>query len=295
MIIKDLYEKELIHPPKFILSNTHYLTIMGSMAYGVSSDNSDKDIYGFCIPNKNLIFPHLAGHIEGFGKQIERFNQWQEHHVKDPSANGGKGIEYDFSIYSIVKFFDLCMQNNPNMVDSLFTPSRCVIHSTAIGNKVRENRKIFLHKGCYHKFRGYAFSQLKKAKSINRTGKRKESVEKYGYDPKFLYHVIRLMRECEMIMTEGDLDLERSREELKAVRRGEISYERVEELFEMKEKSLEELYHTSDLPYNPDEEKIKELLLECLEMHFGKLESSAVTIPDLSSKKLEEIRKILEN
>ena len=143
---------------------------MGSLAYGVSSDNSDFDVYGFCIPPKELIFPHISGEIPGFGRQIQRFEQWQQHHIFDPSENAGKGREYDFSIYGIVKYFQLCMENNPNMIDSLYTPQRCVLHSTAVGNLVRENRDLFLHKGAWHKFKGYAYSQLNKMKSHNRQG-----------------------------------------------------------------------------------------------------------------------------
>ncbi len=170
MLLQKLYERGLVQPPKFLISNIHYMTIMGSLAYGVSSDNSDFDVYGFCIPPKELIFPHISGEIPGFGRQIQRFEQWQQHHIFDPSENAGKGREYDFSIYGIVKYFQLCMENNPNMIDSLYTPQRCVLHSTAVGNLVRENRDLFLHKGAWHKFKGYAYSQLNKMKSHNRQG-----------------------------------------------------------------------------------------------------------------------------
>ena len=139
-----------------------YLTIMGSNAYGVSSDTSDMDLYGFCIPPKTLVFPHLAGEIPGFGRQIQRFEQWQEHHVKDQD---GKDTTYDFSVYSIVKFFQLCMENNPNMIDSLFTPRRCVLVSTQVGELVRTNAKYFLHKGAWHKFKGYAYAQVSKMRN----------------------------------------------------------------------------------------------------------------------------------
>jgi hypothetical protein len=86
VLLQKLLDKGLIQPPKFIPTNTHYLTIMGSVAYGVSSDTSDMDIYGWCIPPKEEVFPHLAGHIEGFGRQKQRFNQWQQHHVIDPDG-----------------------------------------------------------------------------------------------------------------------------------------------------------------------------------------------------------------
>jgi hypothetical protein len=31
---------------------------------------------------------------------------------------------WDFQIFGIVKFFQLAMENNPNVVDALFTPRR---------------------------------------------------------------------------------------------------------------------------------------------------------------------------
>ena len=64
---KTLYQKGLLSgAPKFLESATHYEVIMGSMAYGVSSDSSDMDVYGFAIPAKDDVFPHLRGEIPGF-------------------------------------------------------------------------------------------------------------------------------------------------------------------------------------------------------------------------------------
>jgi len=161
MLLNDLQSKSLINPPRWLPDNCLYLVQMGSVAYGVSNDNSDIDIYGYAMPPKNIVFPHLAGEIAGFGKQKKRFEQWQEHHIEDKE----KRKEYDFSIYSIVKYFDLVMSGNPNMVDSLFIPQRCILHTTKIGDMVRENRHLFLHKGCFHKFKGFAFQSLHKAKN----------------------------------------------------------------------------------------------------------------------------------
>ena len=70
-------------------------------------------------------------------------------------------------------------------------------------------------------------------------GKRIETIEKYGYDVKFAYHVVRLLDEVEQILTIGDLDITRDRERLKAIRSGEWEMERVEQHFENKERILE--------------------------------------------------------
>ena len=152
----------LAQPPKWLPSCVHYETIMGSMAYGVSTDSSDFDVYGFCIPPKEDVFPHLKGEIQGFGRQKNNFEQYSQHHLRDKDALGGKGRDYDITIYSIVKYFTLAMENNPNIVDSLFTPATCVQTCSQIGSMVREKRRIFLHKGCWPKFKGYSFAQLNK-------------------------------------------------------------------------------------------------------------------------------------
>jgi predicted nucleotidyltransferase len=269
----------------------HYETLMGSVAYGVSGDASDSDIYGFCIPQKDMVFPHLRGEILGFGRQKKRFEQWQQHHVIDEEARK----EYDFSVYSIVKYFQLAMDNNPNMVDSLFTPDFCVQHITRVGVMVRENRRLFLHKGSWHKFKGYAYSQLHKAniKNPEPGSKRAEIVERFGWDVKFGYHVVRLIDEAEQILSEGDLDLQRNREQLKAIRAGEMSLEEVQQWFSLKEKALEELYTSSKLQHKPDERAIKQLLLHCLEEHYGSLDGCIVN-PDEAVTALREVNAVLD-
>ncbi|MCP3686203.1 MAG: nucleotidyltransferase [bacterium] len=286
-IVDRLIREHLFHPPKHLKNNVQYECMMGSVAYGVSSDNSDIDIYGFSIPNKEIIFPHVAGHINGFGKKPQGFDQAQQHHIKF------NGKTYDMSIYSIVRYFQLCMENNPNMIDSLFVPRRCIIHSTQVGELVRENRKLFLHKGAWHKFKGYAFSQVHKMKTKKPVGKRKELVEKHGMDRKFAYHTVRLLDEVEQILTEHDIDLERNREQLKAIRRGEWSMEQVDKHFQQKEKDLEALYTKSTLQHSPDEDQIKELLLNCLEWHFGTLEKCYIPETDVN-KVLADMQAIID-
>ena len=114
-LLENLERAKSIHPPKWMVNNIGYMVIMGSHAYGVNTSDSDFDVYGFCIPPKELVFPHLNGEILGFGVQAKRFDVWSEHHIKKPND---PSIEYDFSIYNIVKYFQLCMENNPNMIDS---------------------------------------------------------------------------------------------------------------------------------------------------------------------------------
>jgi hypothetical protein len=166
------------------------------------------------------------------------------------------------------------MENNPNMIDSLFVPRNCVLHSTPVGEIVREARREFLHKGAWHKFKGYAYAQMSKIRNKQNASNphRAETIEKFGYDVKFAYHCVRLMNEVEQILTEHDLDIQRNREQLKSIRRGEWKLEDLEAYFTNKEHALELAYAASTLPHKPNEAKIKRILLDCLEQHYGKLD-----------------------
>lgn len=331
---QQCYYDNLINPPKFVVGGLQYEAVMGSVAYGVSTDTSDMDIYGFCIPPKEQVFPHLNGEIHGFGRQHKRFEQYLEHHV----LNKAKTKEYDFQIYNIIKYFQLCMENNPNMIDSLFVPTNCILFSHKIANMVRDERKIFLHKGAWHKFKGYAFSELSKVKNkkilsfvkfckennidvsitlndaeklelvknkkdelisllkiVEKDGvktKRLKLVEQYGFDIKFSYHIVRLLNEVEQILNEGDLDLQRNNDQLKSIRKGEWTLQQIEDYFNFKEKELEKLYNSSKLQYSPDESKIKQLLLNCLEEYYGNIEKCVVE-KDTALNAIDEIKHIL--
>ena len=125
--------------------------------------------------------------------------------------------------------------------------------------------------------------------------KRYESIQKYGYDIKYAYHIVRLLDEVEQILTLHDLDLERNREQLKSIRRGEWKKEDIKDYFNRNEKRLADLYLTSDLQYSPDEEKIKSLLLECLEMYYGSIDKCiTVNKKPKINKLLNSIEKLIE-
>jgi predicted nucleotidyltransferase len=292
--LQRLADRGSIKPPRWLPSNVQYETIMGSVAYGVSSDTSDVDVYGWAIPPKEDIFPHLRGEIPGFGKHRPRFEQYQEHHVEDRDALAGHGRTYDLTIFGIVKFFALAMENNPNIIDALFTPATCVLHSTRVGNLVRENRRLFLHKGAWPKFKGYAYSQLHKIAIKQPQGKRAELVARHGFDTKFGYHVVRLISEVEQILLEGDIDLQRNNDQLKAIRRGEWTEERLRTWFAEKESHLEKLYAESALPAVPDEGRIKGLLVNVLEEHYGSLAHCLVD-PDRAVVALRSIQAELDH
>ena len=125
--------------------------------------------------------------------------------------------------------------------------------------------------------------------------KRFESRKTHNVDVKFLYHIIRLLSQCEQILIEEDLDLREKgrREHMKAIRKGEVSEEDTRKWAADKEKQLEKLYAESTLPHSPDQKKIQALLESCLEEHYGRLEGCIVH-EDAALRALREVQEILD-
>lgn len=280
MLLHDLREAGL-EMPSFLPDSTQYLTVMGSVAYGVSTDMSDMDVYGFAVPPKEFAFPHLTGYVHGFDPVPNSFKVFDPHKVTMPSQ---PGVEYDLAIYSITHYFRLVMGANPNMLDSLFTHDRHVLHLGKIGQMVRENRHLFLSKLVKTKYKGFAYSELQRVlhqKKVE-SPKLKERIERYGYDIKGAYHVVRLLLEAEQLLLEGDMDLERHVAILTEVRAGQWSRSQVEAFNADMMPRLDAAAEKSGLPgeakdSNPPaevEKAVKKLLLDCLEEAYGSLPSS---------------------
>ena len=68
----------------------------------------------------------------------------------------------------------------------------------------------------------------------------------------------------------------------------------MEKWFAEKEVGLEKLYHESKLRYEPDEDAIKQLLMDCLEHHYGDL-SKAVIIEGKAERVLAHIKGVIES
>lgn len=287
-VVQTLAKQGFIQPPKWAPDNLIYEVQTGSVSYGCATADSDTDIVGIVMNPKTDFFPNLAGYINGFGKPFPTFTTWQHHHVKDDKED-----EYDITLYGLAKWFTLLADNNPNMVDILFTPLHCVRCNTPVSQHIRANRKLFLNKKSKHTFTGYAYAQLEKIAKKEKEGKRQAIIDKYGWDVKYGMHLVRLYYECEQILSEGDLDLMRHSELLKNIRNGGWSEQQVRDFMAQKEPYIEQLYQNSTLPFGPDMDKLQTLLFECIEMHYGSLDKF-VHIEGKNDKILRGIKALVE-
>ncbi|MEK6883884.1 MAG: nucleotidyltransferase domain-containing protein, partial [Nanoarchaeota archaeon] len=133
---------------KTVEDNTIFLGVVGSYAYGTNmpDGSSDFDESGCCIPPKEYYIGT---------KKFEQADKWVD-------LDGNK---IDKVIYSIDKIINLCLDNNPNCLDLLFLPERCIKFLKPEYEKLLSIRDAFISKKCKHTFSGYAFSQLDRIKT----------------------------------------------------------------------------------------------------------------------------------
>jgi predicted nucleotidyltransferase len=84
-----------------------------------------------------------------------------------------------------------------------------------------------------------------------------------NYDSKNMMHTIRLLQTAEQILATGNLNIRVSnRDELLAIKAGEMEYDALLQKADDLIASIEDLYSTSTLPETPDSEKIIAILVE---------------------------------
>ena len=115
-----------------------FLSIHGSTCYGLNTEISDVDLTGICIPPKDYLL--------GFLKNLEQL----EFHKPDGS------------IYSIIKFFKLASDANPNVLELLWIAPKYHIITNPVYDFLKLARDKFLSTKVRYTYTGYATSQLKK-------------------------------------------------------------------------------------------------------------------------------------
>lgn len=115
--------------------------ISGSKAYGLNTEKSDTDIRGvFYMPKKDFY---------GFNYVPQISNETN-----------------DIVYYELGRFIELLSKNNPNILEMLATPEHCILYKNELMKKIKITD--FLSLLTKDTFVGYALSQIKKAKGLNK-------------------------------------------------------------------------------------------------------------------------------
>lgn len=115
--------------------------ISGSHAYGLNQPESDIDIRGI------FVLPREAYYGLQYTDQLaDRSN--------------------DIVFYELKKIVGLLAKNNPNALELLLTPEDCILYRHPLMDLLPP--ELFLSKRCRRTFAGYALSQVKKARGLNK-------------------------------------------------------------------------------------------------------------------------------
>jgi hypothetical protein len=146
-----------------------------------------------------------------------------------------------------------------------------------LGRLLLDNRQVFVSRKAYHSFTGYAYAQLKKMTHLAFKGymgdKRKQLVEKFGYDTKNAAHLIRLLRMGIEFLREGVLYVDRGvvgdAPNLLSIKNGEWTLDQVKDEADRLFKRAETAYDECKLPRAVDTEKADALCQEIVRMGLG--------------------------
>jgi predicted nucleotidyltransferase len=227
----------------------------GSIAHGMyvpkidPNSIDDKDVMGVCVPSAKY---YLA--LENFGNS----NTIEIKHE-----------EWDIVFYEFLKFISLLIKGNPNVLSLLWLEPTHYITKTADGQLLLDNKNLFISKQVYHSFTGYAYGQLHRMTHNACEGymgqKRKQLVEKFGYDTKNAAHLIRLLTMGIEFLNEGVLYVQRKdATRLLEIKRGEWTLDQVKQEANRLFILAENTYIKSSLPVAVDENKINNLCVEIL-------------------------------
>lgn len=203
--------------------------VVGSRAYGLARDGSDTDRRGAYLAPARM--------------------QWSIFDVPEQIEQTATQECY----WELGKFVRLALKGNPNVLEALWSPM--VEHLDPAVEPVISERRIFLSKFLFQTYNGFAISQYRQLT---------QDLRAHGA-PKWkqAMHLVRLLRMGVAALESGDLSVlaEDRRDELLAIRDGQVSWEELERLRVSLHQDLEQALARSALPDQPDFARANELVV----------------------------------
>jgi len=215
--------------------------LCGSRAYGLEDETSDFDYHGvYVVPTSRLL---------SIGYRI-----------KESTYFDGEGSNQDNTAWELRHFLELALQCNPTVLETFVAP---VKNATDLGRFLRTLFPYVLNKKrIYDAFRGYAHQQRLKmfdgtsmVKTENNYRRMRKAAIAYL---RSLYHGEQLLR-CgayEPYIPDGEI-----RHFLRSLRQGEPQIHEVIEIAQTLEAAITTAYHLSELPTEPDLDRVNAFLL----------------------------------
>lgn len=206
-----------------------YGCIVGSRAYGLETETSDTDLRGIYLAP-----PELNWSLYGAPEQFE-------------------DNERQACYWELQKFLAMALKANPNILECLYSP--LVEKASPVAEELLSIRGSFLSQMVFQTFNGYALSQFKKIEQDLRN----QGQVRW----KHAMHLLRLLMTGAAILRTGHVPVHvgAAREELLAVKRGELTWEQVNTWRQRLHQDFELALAETRLPERPDYEVANRLLI----------------------------------
>lgn len=187
--------------------------------------------------------------------------------------------ELDAVFFSYHKAVKLLLNANPNVLGFLWLePEHYIIRAPALDRLIAA-RDAFSSQRAGASFAGYAQSQLKKMEGGVYRGymgeKRKELVQRFGYDTKHASHLIRLLTMGIEFLETGNLQVYRSADAdlFRAIKRGDYALDSVRRLATQLDERFAQAREHTRLPERPDFDRVNALVVQTVREHICQDES----------------------
>jgi predicted nucleotidyltransferase len=221
---------------EYVERHTALAVVVGSQAYGLSGPGSDHDRRGvFVVPTRDF---------------------WS---LDKPPTHVDEQAEERFS-WEIERFCTLALQANPTVLEVLWSPIVESINTD--GEALIGVRRAFLSQRVAETYGNYARDQL--AKVANRR------IRTGDVNFKQAMHMIRLLTAGAHVLRTGEVlvDVSDLRDELLAVKRGEVPWERVTEWAGRLQEELAAAAASTQLPERPDRTAVDRVLVAVRERNL---------------------------
>ncbi len=227
----------------------------GSLVHNLHVPREADDLFGVDDVDTFQIYAREAAYYFG----LAGYRNSDDHYERK------EGVEDEVG-YEARKALSLLANCNPNVVEWLWLGAEHYTLVSAAGAYLLAQRATVLgRKRIHDAFGGYAASQLRHMEHGVREGymgeKRMKVLAAYGYDTKNACACIRLLRQGRELLETGELTVSRTadREELLAIKTGQVSLAEVQALGAREFAALDAAYDHSALPEAPDRAAVERL------------------------------------
>ncbi|MBV9846880.1 MAG: nucleotidyltransferase domain-containing protein [Kutzneria sp.] len=214
---------------ELVANHTVISVVVGSHAYGLNIDESDVDRRGVYCPPTSMFW--------GFDKP--------------PSTVDGPGLER--VSWELEHFCVLALRANPTVLEVL--ASRLVETCTPLGDELRAQLPALLSQRAADSYRRATAHEFARAAAAMASGGTPRWTQ--------VMHVLRLLTLCERLLRTGELVLEVGdhRDQLLAVKAGDVPWPHVERWVEELRDRTAGAVLRSPLPVAPDTTKVEQWLI----------------------------------